>query len=94
MTVGETGARRADKKEGTIAVRGTDTECAEENTKNCLWGGAMLQESSRRIEALLPVEETNLLDSCCKIYREEAITQGEDLKTKLSVEFTGPEKIV
>lgn len=88
MVVDETKARDIKNRE-TVAVRDIDTGRAEENASHCLKGGTLPQERPRRIKALLSIAATSRLDSCYKILREEVPRQNADLKTELSVEFTG-----
>lgn len=92
LAVSGTAARDIDKNGETVEVQDTDAERAEENTKICLKGGTFPQESLRRIEELLAIVATNLLSRSYKIVKEEAAQQSADLKTKLSVEFTGIEE--
>lgn len=67
-----TGAREVDKNRVTDDLGDTDAEQAQENAKNCLKGGTLPQESSRRIKPLLPIAAMNLSGSRFKIFREEA----------------------
>lgn len=73
----------------TVKVSNRRNELAAKNAKFCLKGGSLTQESSMWIKELLA---TNLLDSCFKLFKEEAARHGANIKTELSVKFAGSEQ--
>lgn len=92
LALDKTGALGIDRNIETVKGRDTDAECAIGNVKTCPKGGTSLQKSSKRIKASLEIAATNFSDSCYTIFGEEPVRQKAELKTELSVDFTGTEE--
>lgn len=75
-------------------MRDTNKEHAKENIEPCLERQKVSTIDLGRIKPLLRKAVTNLLKSCYQFLKEGDAQQGADLKTELSVVFTGAEDIL
>lgn len=51
--------------------------------------GNIPPDSPRNLKWLLPIAVTNLAQSCCRIFKQEATACGVDIERKLSVDIFG-----